>query len=463
MTRTNKKTQKGGSLNTPSSVYTKALEYCDNKGLSSLKSLIEEVFDQKQKNFDMNVSLKDPFLQNNTTNPNYFVEWYNNKNPNWELTKEIKHVEMPEYKTLLAQIGRDCLIMILTGNKNLNNTYRSINNITEEYQTLMFDLAASQKQLENNSDNNDKKRQVKNYTKKLQPYEKFFSNNTLKNKSSNNLSHNNVLTKAKKHFLKAINNTSKKEFEELINHINICISSKYMYVNVLNIIFTFIYIISNTPHEYRTDIENNLENNIHILFPTYQTLNFQSVVLLTSAPIVNFRISNRIRKVHRSFVIPLRDCHHDLGHAEISHKYNKSYAQTFFSKRLIEEHIKKRQLLNEKIFTYYFCNDCTLKDDKKEYQDPGLITFENLSKQNQKNVYALILFSLLHEVPKIEFLNASIIESLIPRIKNENNFNKKYPFVDKLDWRSACENFYTIYKQIDDKIKSKNEQPEIEY
>ena len=81
-----------------------------------------------------------------------------------------------------------------------------------------------------------------------------------------------------------------KYLNDLLAEINKCILEDYKYSQILKIIITFVIILSEN-YNVKEQIEKLYSDYLNtpcILFPTYRAINFQNVVLLISAPIINY-------------------------------------------------------------------------------------------------------------------------------------------------------------------------------
>jgi hypothetical protein len=184
------------------------------------------------------------------------------------------------------------------------------------------------------------------------------------------------------------------------------------------------------------------------------SINFQTVVALISAPIINFRISNRSRAVHGRYSTPMFDVYHDVDfHASKTHKFNSFGVAGKIS--FINYFTTMNQLLSL-LFPYYYCTDCTKETDQKEYEKKEL-TYSDLLEQNKKNVMSLLLFTILHEMLESDsfkqyiynFNEESKKNKIVNELKEEgSNYNIKYPFVNNLDWNSVVDAFIKLIAEL---------------
>jgi len=462
-------------------LFTKALAYCstESRNYTGIIELLNEIFGEKKQNFALDVSLKDPFLEGDISYPEYYNRWYREKvGISLDSTAELKNMNdpslvdnlrIPEMKTLLAQISRDCLIMLITNRRNLDNQYRSNNNLTkykavllekkdtfddqikqlqesiEIMQRNMNQLSEVQKQtrLENLKEANDE-------IKLHQSKSKDVANNLSRLVSYNNSKKNNNMKV--KILSKRVSDDLSKYLNDLLAKINACILEDYKYSQILKIIITFVVILSENYNveEKIEELYANFLNIPHILFPTYRAINFQNVVLLISAPIINFRLSNRMRSVHGFFHSPLYDFSHDISfHAKKTHRFTKN--TNYFS------YFKTTNEILKLLFPCFYCTDCNAKTDKQIYDKK--LTYTGLTETNKKNVMALLLFTIMHEMLFIDYpfkkylfnftepIKNTIVSNLKTEVSN-NMFDMKYPFVRQLDWESVVDAFVELIKDL---------------
>lgn len=492
-----KKTQKGGSAaiaNSPGKSYkftkpatntlellSKAINYCQSNNFQGIIDLLNEIYtSEKHNNFKLDVSLTDPFIQQVILDADFYNRWYRVKlNIPDGSTEELKKMsdpslvntlQIPEYKTLLAQISRDCLIMLITYKRNIDNQYRLGNN---KISKIKKELIASKVKLEDNILTENKK--ILEFMKQEQEQ----SNETIKstytykiNRIKRNLQinrqdleniddelsrleqynkSNKSNTKKVENLSKPVNEVLRGELNALLKEINECIQVGYVYSKILFIIIKFLMLLSLKYYDVKIkEIYNEWINTPFIFFPTYQSIDFQTVVALVSAPIINFRISNRTRSVHSKYNSPWYDAIHDVNfHAAKTHKFNSfniSYKNYFTT---MNEILKL-------LFPYYYCTDCMKETDKQIYAQNSL-TYFDLTEQNKKNVISLLLFTVLHEMP-LNIIKNSIynfdelkILYIVDELKKEvsnNMFDRKYPFVNKLEWTTVVNYFVEIIRNL---------------
>ena len=465
-------------------LFTKALAYCspERSNYTCIIELLNEIFGEKKQNFALDVSLKDPFLQSPITDPDYYNRWYREKvGISLDSTEEFKLMSDPaladlkilEFKTLIAQIARDCLIMLSTSRRNIDNQYRLGNNkISEIKQKLTNSKTEIEKEIEIIKEIEiEKEKEIKNLSSfTLPPKSTLSMLYTMLRRIKENLQMNkqrladinNELSR-----LKEYNNSNKKveklskpidkireEIEILLGDINTCIENGYIYSHILRIIIKFLLLLSENYNKAEEDeIFNEWISKPHIFFPSYRSINFQTVVALISAPIINFRLSNRARSVHGLYDTPMYDASHDIAfHARKTHKFSRLLGKQI---SYINYFTTMNKLLTL-LFPYYYCNEKT----EKEYANKKkLTTYTDLTETNKKNVMSLLLFTILHEMLDLDYsfkkylfnftkpIKNTIVSNLEKEVSN-NMFDMKYPFVRKLDWKSVVDAFVKLIADL---------------
>jgi len=389
-------------------------------------------------------------------------------------------LKIPEFATLIAQIARDCLIMLSTSKRNLDNQYRLGN---EKISDIQKELIASKTAVE--SEISDKEKSILSMEASKSKLTLTADNNE-KALYNNAIQRANISTQISKNQLNKINNelsiltsynastktNNKKmeiltkpidnirtEIEQLLNEINKCIQNGFIYSHVLRIIIKFILLLSQQYNKQEEEqLYNEWINTPFIFFPSYMSINFQTVVALISAPIINFRISNRSRAVHGRHNTPMYDVNHDINaHATKTHKFNLFGVKISF----INYFTTMNELL-KLLFPYYYCTNCTKETDNTIYAKQDLNTlliYTDLTLENKKNIMSLVLFTILHEMigsgnsfkKYIYNFDKSKNEKIVFELKREvsnNMFDRKYPFVKKLDWKSVVEAFVDVIADL---------------
>jgi len=196
---------------------------------------------------------------------------------------------------------------------------------------------------------------------------------------------------ANKRNTRELAHTNMELFINLLKKCNDCIQNDYNYLLVCQICDEFMVSMS-TSAEYK---RHYLYNNEFIFFPTTSQVSYQSMVLLITAPIINFRLNNRMRETHTVLEYPTYDFNHNVAdHAKTSHKLDafmfnenmKPNFQPWFTN--ISNFIK---ILSK----YFFVPPKDKLFDIK-------YTSENIVKD--KTMYSFVLFALLHEYIDFCFL-----------------------------------------------------------
>jgi len=213
---------------------------------------------------------------------------------------------------------------------------------------------------------------------------------------------------ANKRNTRKLANTNMELFINLLKKCNDCIKHNYNYLLVCQICDEFMVSIS-TFANYTRDY---LYNNKFIFFPTTSQVSYQSMVLLITAPIINFRLNNRMRETHTVLGYPTYDFNHNVAdHAKTSHKLDafmfdenmKPNFQPWFTN--ISNFIK--------ILSKYFFVPPKDKEKSKQYTTDNII--------EDKTMYSFVLFALLHEYIDFCFL------VLMPKIIKMNAENLVLP------------------------------------
>lgn len=284
-------------------------------------------------------------------------------------------------------------------------------------------------------------------------------NNELLRLENYNKNNNKSNAKKIKHLSRCITEELRTNLNELLVEINTIILNGYLYSQILKIIIKYLSLLSSKNNDKEiTEIYNQWINTPYIFFPTYQSINFQTVISLISAPIINFRLSNRARSVHRQYVIPMYDVNHDIMvHALKTHKFRVSdYYKISFKKyfTIMNEILKL-------LYPYYYCINCTNATDKTQY-DLSPLPYNALTENNKKNSISLLLFTVMHEMISSDFVSfkpyiynlddtkkAQIVAELQKEVSN-NMFDRKYPFVKNLDWNTVVAAFANIIDKLNE-------------
>ena len=383
--------------------FSRAVELLRSLKHFKLIELITKVFtksDGTHPMFHIDKSMSGPLIdmQNNlgfmTTEPptpeTSYLEWYKKYNPNFlpigqlspdklQFTVKIKGVEIPIFETLIAQVCRDACFMILTGKKNMDNRYRN---------------------------------QISIHTKN----QNIFNNFTSKHD----------------------------QLKVLLNKCNLCYTTNN-YLNVIDMLSDYIDIVSTSGFagDHRKFAKETLEKSKHlpyILYPTYTQISYKSIVLLSTAPIINFRLTNRRRTIHNIMSNTATEIFHDvIAHGKYTHGYGV---------------LKDKQNYIERFNLFYIF----IKFLLPKFADQG---------SNDGKIYAFILFAFIHETHKaLNILLSDIIldenakkdisEGLLKNAKE----NKFFEFM-KLEKDKINESYFLPYLEeiittIKDNIETLN-------
>lgn len=396
-----KKLQKGGSGNNArSNLYTNAIDFLTTKELINAKGLIIEIFSGKQDMFDMDKSLTDPFLELQEHDrfkkgPEFFWEWYKSKNPEFKPTGELGLTGltgMIEYKTLLAQMIRDLCIMLMTRKYNLDNDISNINNLSSLYnkelksKTNFIEEHEGYKTMlaTKDIDVSIQNAKIKQLTEEKTEIEKEKQKWTGTNKNNENKKLRRISRKAL--LSRNIKDFTNEKLYALLNEINGLLAT-YNYEDIVKVILKFIAMLSHNIglqvlEEEISQYLSNIMNSVCFIFPTYKQLQFHRVVILVGVPIINFRISNRKRKIHEDYESPIVELAHDLDfHGRVSHHYNTHIAK-YNSK--MKKYFEEMHSFISALHDLYYLNEGKKNEDKL-----------NIAK---------LLFIILHEIYHSNYL-----------------------------------------------------------
>lgn len=432
-------------------LYKDALQYVKNNKLIGIAKLIEKIYNGKEKNFDMDVSLQDPFffipkLIPNFT-PEYYMKFYLKRNPDFKEMRDLPTFDTKDlkvdgfdttkiekvynggsiYETLLAQICRDLLIILLTNKHNVDNNVRQIltlENIKAKIQKYekQIEKLEYEKKSYNNPLANFQFEQAKRKLDKLREYSKYL------NSPTNNNKNNNKKMKKQLEFLNPdIDSTESNYIVQLLKNINEC-TNNYFYKDILNIILDFIELMSDD-NVYFERLNLSLASPL-IIFPTYTQINFENVLILCGLPIINFRLTNRVRKVHDFYLSAKGDFLHDVyGHGALTHN--------------VEYPVIKKIINMNKIITvlYPYFNYSILED--------GQI-------KTQKTIMAMILFAIFHPTMKSQEFYQTFFKNILNEMNEMNddkNKEQSIKFTDELieiiKHISKVDNFSRVYPAFD--------------
>jgi hypothetical protein len=435
--------KKNNSLTQPEKDYLEAIEYLGENKLDNIRTLFEGTFG-KNKKISFNGYLKDPFLQGGH-DADYYHQWYKGINPEYKIISQLtskdengdeKEFKLPEFKTFVANLAKDILMMIL---KQKFNDSNETNNNKKTYLESM----------------------VNDYKNNIPYYEKQVMKTQLDDKQ-------------------------KELFLDLLIYANDIIFDEYIYIDVQNLYLEFIELVSihkSLCATYIPEIIKIYEKTPYIIYPSYWTLDFKEIINLCSTPIINFKYMNRRRLLHDSFGDPCFHLDHDiLFHGGITHSYayyfsipqnnnnNNNNNNNKKSKKMrdIEEmktNFKKYFDTMNNILTtlneYYDYNEILFKNRNGNGINNTKKEYESLDIELKKLCFGIVLFYVLHEnnIPSSENSNniksfsrngsiiqfLKIIEDNIGTDDDPNSPTKKYPIVTQINWNS-------VYKAFVDKL-----------
>ena len=246
----------------------------------------------------MNLILKNPY------------DWYINKNPMFK-PMHLASIKLPEAKTLITNMVKNLLIFYITeippelNNKKVEESLylkdqkvrtigksRGLSNLNRLHRLSNLKKTKSKKSNESQNNSNS----VKNTEKKI-------ANNTENNA-----------------FLKSI----KESIITCLYKIQLLIIGSYNYIEFINCIIEYITIFSGNilDRECSQNIGmlEKLKNTPFIIFPTIYQINIKKVMKTLCAPILNFRLSNKIVLIHSNIFHPCMELEHDLRfHCNLTH------------------------------------------------------------------------------------------------------------------------------------------------
>lgn len=477
--------QKGGSNEEN---YSNAIEYLNTHNLNNIKNLIINFFKEKSNNFNMDISLNDPFVNYANKNPMAYLDWYKTKNPEMKNINELEKFDTlldgkSIYETTIAQICRDILLMILTSKKNLNNNKRiTVSDLNNQIEEINSEIKYKEKRIQTIPSLIEK---FKNYEDTLLLELEQYKTELEKLKNSLNekqelldkirdKKNEEVMKILKNEYSKNVNDDFKGGLLDLLKKIEICILNNYIYNGengVYDILISFIDLISfDDDDEKKVSIREKFMK-LHldtpfIVFPIYQQINFQNVLLFMSAPIINFRISNRRRKIHNVFDSPYFDYIHDVCyHGNVTH-----LIQIVLPNEKRNQWFENMSLVISKLFGYFYTEK---PSEKIIINDKEKINYNELTDKQKKQVMAFVFFCLLHEDEKhnlfyflfeelnhpktVEFKKKERIYNKLKNIISDgiefNRFNYIFPNVNRLDLDSIISSLKTIIQTIN-KIQS---------
>lgn len=264
----------------------------------------------------MNLILKNPYY------------WYINKNPMFK-PMHLASIKLPEAKTLIKNMIKNLLIFYITEiPPELNNKKVEESLYLKEQKVRTIGKSKGLSKL--NRLSNLKK------TKSKKSSESQNNSNRVKNtekKTANNTENN--------AFLKSI----KELIITCLYNIQLLIIGSYNYIEFINCIIEYITIFSGNilDRECSQNIGmlEKLKNTPFIIFPTIYQINIKKVMKTLCAPILNFRLSNKIVLIHSNIFHPCMELEHDLRfHCNLTHNI-LAKIQAFTDAELININVDK--------------------------------------------------------------------------------------------------------------------------
>lgn len=352
----------------------KSLGYDNDNENPSLLGLVNKIFtkpDGTHPMFHIDGSMSGPLIdmQNNpgfmTTEPptpeTSYLAWYKQYNPDFlpirdlppeklQFTVEINEKQVPIFETLIAQICRDACFMILTGKKNIDNQYKTRNIRNKKKQKLSARLKYLPQSTLSKTQQLSIIKKLDDELKKHAMYDNMDSKGENISTLESNIS------------------SKREDLKKLLQICNKCVKENN-YLDVLGMLFEYMFIFA-TSDKSLASIETFKQKSLelpYIFYPTYTQVSYKSVVLLCTAPIVNFRLVNRQREVHGFSTNIVGEYEHDVEfHAKYTHGFDTQ----------ISNYQVRFNLFNIFIKLFYPQFDKETKNGK---------------------IYAFILFALLHE------------------------------------------------------------------
>jgi hypothetical protein len=449
MTKNNKSNNKNNNKNTRKKRKQSGGSYTIEELLThykydKIKELLIAKFQNNQSLIDLNRSLLDPFIQNETTD---FYNWYISKNPNFlnivDIDIDDKPLFIPEFNTLIAGICKDLLIML---NQRVYNDSNETNENKKHYAILL-----------NNS--------IKKHSNNILKINKTQSSNDLLPKEYYNHEKKSITQKKSiveeektKYISKVINKNSLNETEiktiiDLLNSIETVINEGYRYKTIIMIYTRFLKFTSLDYSKCDSIFEHiifSYNNTPFIIFPTYYNLDYKNVILLCRAPIINFRFMNRRRLVHKLFYYPCGQIDHDLFHSNTSHNFD--FRRFKIDIKTLKTHFTNiNTFINSLLVSFNY--NLKLSDETKILENTN---YENIDNENiKKQCIALLIFYLLHEhrsIPSINFTKKNLLDGKYDEIDftelittlQEDKRPKKFHRLLNVNWMSV----YAAFKQI---------------
>lgn len=370
----------------------------------------------------------------------------------------------------MAQICRDILIMLHTGKRNMNNNARNpldffkkkeknITRFVENYQKLPKKIQDSKGALKLLNDYQKNSVPVTKAIKLLEKSEPTKDNINAINSDKNTLS----LQKEKDLEI----NSSDLNLKYLLSQCEECISKGYKYRDVFELIMNYILWLGkrikpfiNFNPDVLDKYKTKLSETPFLIFPTYAQISYNYVLFLMAAPIINFRLVNRKRKVHASTGNAFSELEHDvMFHGDNTHRIdllteNNKY-ETWFA---------NMSIIISTLYQYFNYEKLTIK----EIQVLGQKTYEKLDDEYKKQIIAIILFIFLHENLNNDIIYYLYFNSDLSKIKNPttiedicNSIKDADEWPKNIDVKSVIDALNVIFnmhkKELDTPMKNLGE------
>ena len=329
------------------------------------KDIFKKVNDEQIITYE--TTILDPFLSitkptdENPYNLDNLYDWYLTKNTSFiekETTINDANPKVPEFKTLIALIIKDIILLYITKkfpSKNENDN-------------------------ENNNDNNKKLNRISDCD--------YIYDLSGKNISDDN--HNLII--------------------ELLKQIEDIITNGYNYLQIINLIinyyklFNFGYVYLN---EDDSDLKNekdkkeclklieslrNLSNTCFMIYPSFAFINYTKILYFMQAPVLILKMANIRENTDNIFMSPIFQIWHDISfHADITQCV---YREESDKKMVIS--LYKNENNQYDIFKKKF--NVIKKYINVNYKNLNDSNFETSLPERKKYFIAYILFLILHEL-----------------------------------------------------------------
>ena len=220
--------------------------------------------------------------------------------------------------------------------------------------------------------------------------------------------------------------------------INDFINTGYLYLKFLVILRHYITLF--TSGELNTSLEckyisiiNQLEYTPYIIFPTTLQLSYAKVIYTAQAPVINFRLSNNRKQIHKKFQSPMTELDHDVTfHGVKTHKWTSDLAY-------LEYYLKMAPYPG-------FSN--IIKKLKPHISNTNGNTTEHYNNQ----LLTYIIFQVIHEYGNIEDLTSK--EKLTNKLAEMQKIRRSNLFLEDKNLKAAV--LYAYKKQTKQDLSENN-------